>query len=701
MDNRFRQPRRPVGLYRPEFEHDSCGVGFVAHIKGQYSHSIIDDAYTVLRSMDHRGACGADENSGDGAGILTALPHQFLQRVVEEEIGARLPETGSYGTGTIFLPQVAEERERCKQTVESIVADQGQTVIGWRAVPTCADEAGIGRTARLGEPCIEQLFIGAKSVVDRDEFERKLYLIRKQASHRLRSDPAMAQANMFYICSLSTRVMIYKGMLRTLQLMDYFPDLSAPDYSTHLAMVHSRFSTNTFPSWDRAQPGRFMAHNGEINTLRGNINWMQAREGVMHSTLYGADLQSLFPVVEPDCSDSGNFDNVLEFLLMTGRTLQGAIMMMVPEAWQKHETMPQDKRAFYEFNSALMEPWDGPASIAFTDGRYIGALLDRNGLRPSRYYLTHDDRVIMASEVGVLPVAAENVKEKGRLQPGRMFLIDFEQGRLVPDEELKSEFSQKRPYQQWLETGRIQLSDLVSAPDVPGLESDTLLPRMKAFGYTAETLHFMLIPLIAEGRDPVGSMGNDSALACLSDQPRMLYDYFKQLFAQVTNPAIDSIREEIVMSLACYVGPEHNLLEISDQHCSRLLIKHPILTNAELSGLKRISHRDWKSREIDITFPASTGEEGLLAELKRICGEAEDAVDQGFQLLILSDRNVGPDCVAPSMLLASSTVHQHLVRTAKRTRVGLIIESGEPREVHHHCLLIGYGADAINPYLAY
>ncbi|HJL53090.1 MAG TPA: glutamate synthase central domain-containing protein, partial [Arenicellales bacterium] len=493
----------------------------------------------------------------------------------------------------------------------------------------------------------------------------------------------------------------YKGMLRTLQLMDYFPDLSAPDYSTHLAMVHSRFSTNTFPSWDRAQPGRFMAHNGEINTLRGNINWMQAREGVMHSTLYGADLQSLFPVVEPDCSDSGNFDNVLEFLLMTGRTLQGAIMMMVPEAWQKHETMPQDKRAFYEFNSALMEPWDGPASIAFTDGRYIGALLDRNGLRPSRYYLTHDDRVIMASEVGVLPVAAENIKEKGRLQPGRMFLIDFEQGRLVPDEELKSEFSQKRPYQQWLETGRIQLSDLVPAPDVPGLESDTLLPRMKAFGYTAETLHFMLIPLIAEGRDPVGSMGNDSALACLSDQPRMLYDYFKQLFAQVTNPPIDSIREEIVMSLACYVGPEHNLLEISDQHCSRLLIKHPILTNAELSGLKRISHRDWKSREIDITFPESTGEEALLAELKRICGEAEDAVDQGFQLLILSDRNVGPDCVAPSMLLASSTVHQHLVRTAKRTRVGLIIESGEPREVHHHCLLIGYGADAINPYLAY
>ena len=506
MDNRFRQPRRPVGLYRPEFEHDSCGVGFVANIKGLYSHSIIDDAYTVLRSMDHRGACGADENSGDGAGILTALPHQFLQRVVEEEIRTRLPETGSYGAGTIFLPQVAEERERCKQIVESIVADQGQTVIGWRAVPTCADEAGIGRTARLSEPHIEQLFIGAKSVVDRDAFERKLYLIQKQASHRLRTDSAMEQANMFYICSLSTRVMIYKGMLRTLQLMDYFPDLSAPDYTSHLAMVHSRFSTNTFPSWDRAQPGRFMAHNGEINTLRGNINWMRAREGVMHSTVYGTDLQSVFPVVEPDCSDSGNFDNVLEFLLMTGRTLQGAIMMMVPEAWQKHETMPQDKRAFYEFNSALMEPWDGPASIAFTDGRYIGALLDRNGLRPSRYYVTHDDRVIMASEVGVLPVVAENIKEKGRLQPGRMFLIDFEQGRLVPDEELKSEFSQKRPYQQWLESGRIELSDLVPGPDVPAMDSDTLLPRMAAFGYTAETLHFMLIPLIMEGRDPVLSL---------------------------------------------------------------------------------------------------------------------------------------------------------------------------------------------------
>ena len=689
------------GLYRPEFEHDSCGVGFVANIKGQRSHGIIEDAYTILQSMEHRGACGAEEETGDGAGILTALPYEFLDRIAQDELQAQLPRPGKFGAGVVFLPRQQDQRETCKRVVERIVAEQGQRLVGWRVVPTRADLARIGSTARTAEPHIEQLFIAAAEGLEEHAFERQLYLIRKQASHQLREDAAMDQSQMFYICSLSTRVMIYKGMLRTLQLMDYYPDLSAGDYTTHLAMVHSRFSTNTFPSWDRAQPGRFMAHNGEINTLRGNINWMRAREGVMQSALFGDELASVFPVIEPDCSDSGNFDNVLEFLLMSGRSLQEAIMMMVPEAWQKHATMGDTKKAFYEFHSSLMEAWDGPASITFTDGRYIGALLDRNGLRPSRYYVTHDDRVIMASEVGVLPLDPGNIKEKGRLQPGRMFLVDFEEGRLVPDRELKEDFSSRRPYQQWLTAQRIRLSDLDRAGSVPGLQADTLMSRMQAFGYTTETLHFMLVPLITEKRDPVGSMGNDSALACLTDQPRMLYDYFKQLFAQVTNPAIDSIREEVVMALECYVGPEHNLLDTTEQHCHRLLIEHPILTNEEMSSIKHMSHRGWRSESIDISFPAVDGESGLLPALERICLETEQAIDDGCPLVVLTDRAAGPQRVALSALLASSTVHQYLVRRAKRSRVGLVLETGEAREVHHHCLLIGYGADAVNPYLAY
>ena len=418
----------------------------------------------------------------------------------------------------------------------------------------------------------------------------------------------------------------------------FYPDLSDPAYTTHLAMVHSRFSTNTFPSWDRAQPLRFMSHNGEINTLRGNINWMRAREGVVRSGLFGDDLRRLFPIVEPDCSDSGSFDNVLEFLLMSGRTLQEAVMMMIPEAWQKHPTMTEAKRAFYEYHSALMEPWDGPASIVFTDGNYIGAVLDRNGLRPSRYYLTKDDRVLMASEVGVLPIDPENVASKGRLEPGKMFLVDFRQGRLIPDEELKHEFANRRPYAAWLRKNRIRLSDLDVPANVPTLDADTLLARMQTFGYTTETVHFMLLPMVQQQRDPLGSMGNDAALACLSDQPRLPYDYFKQLFAQVTNPPIDSIREEIIMSLECYIGPERNLLETSDQHCQRLLIPHPILSNQEVAALQHMNHRGWRSRTIDITFPRTAGPSGLAAVLDRICREAEEAIDAGFQ----PGHSVGP-----------------------------------------------------------
>jgi glutamate synthase (NADPH/NADH) large chain len=696
---------RKNGLYDPANEKDSCGVGFVAHIKGKRSHQIVLDADRVLQNMDHRGACGCETNTGDGAGIMTALPDEFLRKVAKVDLGAELPEPGKFAAGVVFLPQDRDERAKCKAVVDQVVAEQGQLLVGWRKVPTDSKKADVGPTALRAEPWSEQLFIAASPGLDADAFERQLYLIRKRCSHTLRTDASMKQAKMFYINSLSTKVIIYKGMLMSWQVLDYYPDLKDDDYTTHLAMVHSRFSTNTFPSWDRAQPNRFMSHNGEINTLRGNKNWMRAREGVVKSSLFGNDIKKLFPIVEPDCSDSGTFDNVLEFLLMTGRTLQEAVMMMVPEAWQNHATMSESKRAFYEYHSCLMEPWDGPASIVFTDGHYIGAVLDRNGLRPSRYYLTTDDRVIMASEVGVLPVDPQLVKEKGRLQPGRMFLIDFEQGKLIPDEELKNEFARQRPYGEWLKSERIRLSDLKPSQEPHGFTPDSLLERMQAFGYTLETMQFMLLPLIREQRDPVGSMGNDSALACLSDQPRMLYDYFKQLFAQVTNPAIDSIREEVIMSLECYIGPEGNLLSTTKDHAHRLLIPHPILSNEELAALSHIdAHpegRGWRTKVIDITWPKSEGRRGLLDALDRICHESEKAIDDGYSLIVLSDRGMSAQRVAVSTLLATGAVHHHLVNQAKRTRIGIVLETGEAREVHHFCLLCGYGADAINPYLAF
>lgn len=695
------------GLYDPANEHDACGVGFVAHIKGKPSHQIVLDAEEILRNMDHRGACGCEANTGDGAGMLTALPHSFLQKAVKADLGVDLPAAGSFAAGNVFLPQSDAEREKCKAVFEELVAEQGQQLTGWRVVPTDNKAANIGPTAQAGEPVIEQPIVAAAKGVAGDDFERKLYLIRKQASHRLRNDQSLTQAKMFYVCSLSTKVIIYKGMLSTEQLFDYYPDLTDPDFQSHLAMVHSRFSTNTFPSWDRAQPLRFMSHNGEINTVRGNQNWMRARQGVAESEAFGDELEKLFPVVEPDCSDSGTFDNVLEFLLMNGRTLQEAVMMMVPEAWQNHETMSEEKRAFYEYNSCLMEPWDGPASVAFTDGKYIGAVLDRNGLRPSRYYITHDDRVIMASEAGVLPtVEPENVKAKGRLQPGRMFLVDFEQGRLIPDEELKSDFAARRPYGEWLRNQRIDINDLDPNNEPHGFDSATLLERMQAFGFTVETMKFMLLPLIKVEKDPIGSMGNDSCLACLSDKPRMLYDYFRQLFAQVTNPAIDSIREEVIMSVECYIGPEQNLLETSEEHAHRLRLPYPILSNEGLAALKHLGDdpkkgRGWKTKTIDITWPRSEGKAGMVRAIDRICTEAEAAVDKGYSLVVLSDRAISAERVPVSALLASGAVHHHLVKQAKRTRIGIVLETGEAREVHHHCLLIGYGADAINPYLAF
>ena len=689
------------GLYDPNLEKDSCGVGFVANVKGKPSHQIVVDADTILKNMDHRGACGCEQNTGDGAGILVGLPDGFLRRVAKEEFHVDLPAKGLYAAGNIFFPKSPAERDLCRRVFNQLIESEGQKLIGWRKVPQQPDAADIGPTARSAEPCIEQVFVQASDGISSEEFERKLYMIRKQASHRLRNDTTLEQASLFYVCSLSTKTLIYKGMLTPAQVVPYYSDLSADDFETHLAMVHSRFSTNTFPSWDRAQPLRFMSHNGEINTLRGNINWMHAREGMAQSDLFGDELKKLFPVVEPMCSDSGTFDNVLEFLLMTGRTLQEAIMMMVPEAWQKHDTMSQEKKAFYEYFSCMMEPWDGPASIVFTDGHYIGATLDRNGLRPSRYYLTTDDRVIMASEVGVLPVDPAIVKSKGRLQPGRMFLIDFDEGRLIPDEELKAAFAAKLPYQKWLQQGRITLDQLPKAKEWHGFYPDTLLQRMQAFGYTIETMHFMLVPMIQTQVDPIGSMGNDSALACLSDQPRLIFDYFKQLFAQVTNPAIDSIREDVIMSLECYVGPEKNLLAVTPEHCHRLLIQHPILTNEELEAIKHMNNGGWKTANIDITFDRSEGKAGLVKTLDRICVEAEKAIDDGYTMIVLSDRALSTSRVAVSSLLACGAVHQHLVKVAKRTAIGIIVETGEAREVHHHCLLIGFGADAINPYLAF
>jgi glutamate synthase (NADPH/NADH) large chain len=694
-------PRR-YGLYDPTLEKDSCGVGFVAHIKGKRSHQIVLDADQVLRRMTHRGACGCEPNTGDGAGILTALPHDFLRKVAADDLKVDLPKPGRFAAGLVFLPRDPRQRQFCKDQVNAIITAQGQSLLGWRRVPVDPDGADIGPTARSGEPAIEQVFITAAEGLEGESFERQLYVIRKQASHRVRGDESLSERDLFYICSLSTKVIVYKGQLMAEQVMPYYPDLADPDFTTHLAMVHSRFSTNTFPSWDRAQPNRFMSHNGEINTLRGNMNWMFARQGVLESELFGEELSKLYPVIESDCSDSGTFDNALEFLLMTGRTLQEAIMMMIPEAWENHESMPVAKRAFYEYHACKMEPWDGPASIAFTDGHYIGAVLDRNGLRPSRYYITHDDRVIMASEVGVLPVPPEQVKLKGRLQPGRMFLVDFEQGRLVPDEELKDEFASRRPYGKWLEQQRLELSELSVDPStVRGFEPDSLLERLSAFGYTLETMQFMLVPLIKARKDPIGSMGNDAALACLSDKPRLLYDYFKQLFAQVTNPPIDSIREEIVMSLESYIGPEGNLLTTEPEHARRLLVPHPILTNEQLAAIRHMDYRGWRAKTIDITWPREQGAEGMLPALRAVCEQAEQAIDEGYSLVVLSDRAMGRERVAISSLLACGAVHHHLVARNKRTRLGIVLESGEAREVHHFCLLVGYGADAINPYCAF
>ena len=686
------------GLYSPEFEKDSCGVGLVANIKGIPSREIMENAYLINSRMDHRGGCGFEENTGDGAGILMALPDSFFQKEVEK-LDFALPVSGEYAVGNIFLPQNTKERKICKKIIEETITKEGQKFLGWRKVPTDSKKANVGPAALDCQPIMEQIFVGRSKKIDQEAFERKLFLIRKIFSDRLRYKEGLSQGLMLYACSLSSRLIVYKGMLTPAQLFPFFPDLENNDFETHLAMVHSRFSTNTFPSWDRAQPCRYMCHNGEINTLKGNVNLMRARQGKVESAFFGKKIKKLFPIAEADCSDSGSFDNVLELLLMAGRSLPEAAMMMIPEAWQNDKQMSQKKREFYEYSSSLMEPWDGPASIVFTDGTQVGAVLDRNGLRPSRFYVTDDDKVIMASEVGVLPVDPKTVLKKGRLQPGKMFLIDFEKGRLIPDEEIKNQVSGQHPYKKWNNNQIVNLKNLKAAKKANQISD--LIPKMQAFGYTTETLEFMLLPLVTELRDPLGSMGNDAALACLSDKPRMIYDYFKQLFAQITNPPIDSIREEVIMSLECLIGPEGNLLSTVQKNVHRLRLEHPILSNEDFLKIKNIKSHGWRTKTIDITYKKEKGSNGLINALNRISKESEEAIKKGFSFIVLSDRNISSNRIALSSLLACSTVHHHLIKKEKRTQIGIILESGEAREVHHHCLLIGYGADAINPYLAF
>jgi glutamate synthase (ferredoxin) len=687
------------GLYDPRFEHDACGVGFVVHIKGNKSHGIVEQALTVLENLDHRGACGCEENTGDGAGILLQIPHAFLERACEG-LGFRLPEPGEYGVGMVFLPDDRKQRRHCERTLEEIIASEGQRLLGWRKVPT--DNIYLGETAKSCEPFVRQVFIGrGPDVKDPMAFERKLYVIRRRAENALRYGKD-AVGEYFYVPSMSCRTIIYKGMLTARQISTFYPDLTDPEIESAIAVVHSRFSTNTFPSWGRAHPYRYLIHNGEINTLRGNENWMHARQAMLASGLFGDDVSKLFPIIQEDGSDSAKFDNCLEFLALGGRSLPHAMMMMIPEPWENHESMGDPKRGFYEYHNALMEPWDGPASIAFTDGTVVGAVLDRNGLRPSRYYVTKDDLVIMASEVGVLEVPPERVLEKRRLQPGRMFLVDTEEGRIISDEEIKRDIASARPYRRWLNDHAIHFDQLPNGVEKePPYQHQATLQRLQAFGYSFEDLRINLGPMAQNGIQPVGSMGTDTPLAVLSDKPQLLYNYFKQLFAQVTNPPIDPIREELVTSTTLTLGSECNLLDPTPESCRQLRLSTPVLKNSEMEKLRRIDLPGLKSATLPILFNPHGGKEGLERALGELFQAADRAIAEGATILILSDKGVDRNHAPIPALLASAGLHHHLIRSGTRTRVGLALESGEPREVHHFCLLIGYGVQAINPYLAY
>jgi glutamate synthase (NADPH/NADH) large chain len=689
------------GLYDPRHEHDACGVGFVAHIKGKKSHDIVEQGLTVLKNLTHRGAVGWDPKLSDGAGILIQMPDRLLREEMARQ-GVKLPPVGQYGVGMVFLPRDPASRQACEYEIERAVKDEGQVLLGWRDVPV--DNSDLAESARKLEPVIRQIFIGrGRGVTVTDALERKLYIIRKSSGHAIQA-LNLAHGKQFYVPSMSARTLIYKGMLLARQVGEYYLDLKDARCVSALALVHQRFSTNTFPSWDLAHPFRMIAHNGEINTLRGNVNWIRARQGAISSPVLGADLGKIWPLIYAGQSDSASFDNALELLVMGGYSVAHAMMMMIPEAWENHSLMDPARRAFYEYHAAMMEPWDGPASIAFTDGRQIGATLDRNGLRPSRYIVTDDDLVIMASECGCLPVPEEKIVKKWRLQPGKMFLVDLEKGRIVDDKELKETLAGARPYAEWIDRIRVKLDEVESEKTAPLKSAVWLLDRQQAFGYTQEEVKFLMTPMALSGEEPIGSMGNDSPLAVLSDKNKTLYHYFKQLFAQVTNPPIDPIREELVTSLVSFIGPKPNLLGIDEMNPPlRLEVSQPVLDFYEMEKIRHIERYTsgkFRALELDITYPVAWGKDAIEARLASLCAQAEDAVRAGTSIIVISDRLIDRERVAIPALLALSAIHQHLVGKGLRTSAGLVVETGSAREVHHFALLGGYGAEAVHPYLA-
>ncbi|MFP4016803.1 MAG: glutamate synthase-related protein, partial [Halanaerobiales bacterium] len=741
----FNKRPEKQGLYDPQFEHDACGMGFVANIKGRKSHQIVQQALEVLVNLAHRGATGSEANTGDGAGILIQIPHKFFEKEAVE-MGFSLPEKGQYGVGMVFLPQDEKVRKHCLDIFTDIVQEEGQLILGWREVPINDSEIGSG--ARSCMPYMAQVFIERDSrIIDDMDFERKLYVIGKRAENTIRNAGFKGE---LYLASLSHRTIVYKGMLMPEQLKGFFPDLNVSNMETAIALVHSRFSTNTFPSWERAHPNRYIIHNGEINTMRGNVNWMRARQGLIESDLFGDDINKIFPIINPDGSDSAMFDNVLEFLTLSGRSLPHAVMMMIPEPWDNHQEMDSKRKAFYQYHSCLMEPWDGPAAMAFTDGKQVGAVLDRNGLRPSRYYITDDDMVIVASEVGVLDLPEEKIVSKQRLQPGKMLLIDTEKGKIINDEELKNKMASENPYEEWLKKYMINIKDIkdtdskdidsknkdiryiesndINSKDIDSKDIDSkdidskdidyreanyrdakegnnkitsLIKIQKAFGYTYEDLRKTILPMAKNGVDPVGAMGMDSSLAVLSDEPQLLYNYFKQLFAQVTNPPIDSIRESIITATRTNIGSEGKLIDPKPENCRQISIDSPILTDEDLKKLLNIDLEGFRSAKIPILFNAADKGAGLEKAMGELFDKADSLIEQGVNILVLSDRDMNEIKAPIPALLAVAGLHHHLIRTGRRTSISIILESGEPREVHHFCVLLGYGVDAVNPYLAF
>ncbi|MEX5216828.1 MAG: glutamate synthase large subunit [Nitrospira sp.] len=684
------------GLYDPRFEKDACGIGFVVNIKGQRSHGIVQNALRVLENLSHRGAQGCDPCTGDGSGILLQVPHEFFKRAAKD-LGLKLPNAGEYGVGMLFMPPDADARKQCETLISGIVKEEGAKLIGWRDVPVKSD--AIGRQARKTEPFMRQVFI-ARGIFNEEQFERKLYVIRKRIEKAVR-ESAIDGRDFFYIPSLSSSTIVYKGLLLPDQMAAYYQDLNDASVMSALGLVHSRFSTNTFPTWPLAHPYRYVCHNGEINTLKGNVNWMRARQGRLNSDLIGADMEKLFPIVSENQSDSACLDNALEFLVMGGRSLPHAMMMLIPEPWVANPQMDLDRRGFYQYHAAMMEPWDGPAAVCFTDGKLIGATLDRNGLRPCRYQVTTDDVVVLASEAGVLPAAPKDVRQKGRLMPGRMFLVDTVQGRIIDDEEIKADIVGRKPYRSWVTQYGISLDELPEPLNVPQPDHPTIRQRQQAFGYTVEELKMVITPMVVAGEEAISSMGTDTPLAVLSERPQLLFKYFKQLFAQVTNPPIDPIREQLVMSLVTNIGPKPNLMDESPESCRRIKVQQPILTNADLQKIREIADPHFRSKTLRMLFRVAEGPEGLGAAVDDLCKQASLAIKEGYTFLILSDRGVNEEWAPIPSLLGISAVHHHLVRECTRTEVGLILETGEPRDVHQFACLIGYGAGTVNPYLIF